>query len=256
MDGIALYLFVLVINPAIHVMLLAAGIMLLQQAVKMRKIPPNAQIYLVALLAVIVIDMSMFGQSWLHSKFGSNQKPVTNPITLSYTNQAVSGTPEFAMREIVRAVHEQNGELFLQYVDVDGILADVAKKIPRMQPTKVKQQILAEITSGKAKLPVQNGGPVMSLFDNWSVGGVPPDDSFFAAIKTAVLSLGILEPRGVNDIAWLRVKIDNARTSNRWTGDGRVRFKLIKEGREYKVLADDQTTAGLMERYKAHVAAP
>ena len=256
MDGIALYLFILVINPAIHVILLGTGIMLLQQAVTMLKIPPNAQIYLVALLAVIVIDMSLFGQSWLHSKFGSNQKPVTNPITLSYSNQAVSGTPEFAMREIVRAVHEQNGELFLQYVDVDGILADIAKKIPGIEPPKVKQQILTEITSGKAKLPVQNSGPVMKLFDHWSIGGVPPDNSLLAAIKTSILSLGTLEPSGVNDIAWLRVKIDNARTSNRWTGDGRVRFKLIKEGSEYKVLADDQTTAGLIERYKAYVAIP
>ena len=72
MDGIMLYLFVLVINPAIHVALLGAAIMLLKQAITMRKIPPHAQTFLIALLAVVIIDLNLFGTSWLRSLFDSN----------------------------------------------------------------------------------------------------------------------------------------------------------------------------------------
>ena len=70
MDGIFLYLFVLVINPAIHVALLAAGIMLLKQAITMRKIPPNAQIFLVALLAVAAGSGSLLRGTMLLLLYG------------------------------------------------------------------------------------------------------------------------------------------------------------------------------------------
>ena len=257
MDGIVLYLYVLVINPAIHVALLVAGIVLLHQGITRRKIPSHARTFLVALLVVVVIDMNMFGLSWLRSKLDSNYYTVAKPVTLSYANQAVSGTPEFAMQEIVRAVQEQNSELFLRYVDVDGLLAEVAKNIPEMQTAKMKKQILDEIVSGKAKLPAQNGGPVMFLFDNWIVGGVSfAGNSAAPAKNPPVLSLGTLDDRKPGEPAYLKVIANSSRTPN-WLASGdRVKFKLIKAGSEYKVVADDQTTAGLIARYKGYVKVP
>ena len=257
MDGIFLYLYVLVINPAIHVALLVAGIVLLHQGITRRKVPPHARTFLVALLVVVIIDMNMFGLSWLRSKLDSNYYTVAKPVTLSYANQAVSGTPEFAMQEIVRAVQEQNSELFLRYVDVDGLLAEVAKNIPEMQTATVKKQILDEIVSGKAKLPAQNGGPVMFLFDNWMVGGVSyVDDGAATAKNSPVLSLGTLDDRKPGELAYLKVIAYSSRTPNWWAGGDRVKFKLIKAGSEYKVVADDQTTAGLTARYEGYVKVP
>ena len=249
MDGIFLYLFVLVINPAIHVALVAAGIMLLKQAITMRKIPPNAQIFLVALLAVVIIDLNLFGTSWLRSMFDSNYYTKAKPVVYSHVEEAVPGTPEFAMREITRAIQEQNWELFLRYVDVDGILADVAKKIPEVQAAQLKQQLMEEITSGKAELSGQNSGPVMFLFGNWIVGGVVVDNSAAPAKKSPILPLGILEPREVNEIAWVGVRVESARTSYWLSSAPRVKFKLIKDGSEYKVLADGQTTDTLIKHY-------
>ncbi len=245
MDGIILYLFVLVINPAIHVALLGAGIMLLKQAITMRKIPPNAQIFLVALLAVVIIDLNLFGTSWLRSMFDSNYYTKAKPVVYSHVEEAVPGTPEFAMREITRAIQEQNWELFLRYVDVDGILANVAKQMPEVQTAEVKQQLMEEITSGKAKLSGQNSGPVMFLFDNWIVGGVVVDKSAAPAKKSPILPLGKLAPHGVADTAWLNVQVESARTRS----DRVVGFKLSKIGSEYKVLADGQTTDKLIKHY-------
>lgn len=250
MDGIFLYLFVLVINPAIHVALLAAGIMLLKQAITMRKIPPNAQIFLVALLAVVVIDLNLFGTSWLRSMFDNNYYTKAKPVVYSHVEEVVPGTPEFAMREITRAIQEQNWELFLRYVDVDGILADVAKKIPEMKTAEVKQQLMEEITSGKAKLSGQNNGPVMFLFGNWIVGGVVADKSAAPAKKSAILPLGVLVPHGVADTAWLNVQVESARTRS----DSVVAFKFSKIGSAYKVLADDHTTDKLIKHYRAYDA--
>ena len=258
MDGIMLYLFVLVINPAIHVALLGAAIMLLKQAITMRKIPPHAQTFLIALLAVVIIDLNLFGTSWLRSKFDSNYYTVEKPIAISHANQVVPGTPDFAVREITRAVQEQNGELFLQYVDVDGILADVAKNIPGMQTAKMKKQILDEIVSGKAKLPTQNGSPVMFLFDNWIVGGLPSAviQRTATAKQSPLLSLGTLDEHKPGEPAYLQVSVDSSRTPVGWYSGNRVKFKLIKAGSEYRVVADDQTTAGLIQRYNRYVKEP
>ena len=252
MDGVFLYLFILVINPAIHVALLGAGILLLKQAITMRKIPPNAQIFLVALVAVVIIDLNLFGTGWLRSMFDSNYYTKAKPVVYSHAEEAVPGTPEFAMREITRAIQEQDWELFLRYVDVDGILANVAKKIPEVKATEVKQQLMEEITSGKAKMLGQNSGPVMFLFDNWIVGGVDVDKSAAPAKKSPILPLGKLAPHEVADTAWLNVQVESALTYDRKL----VGFKLSKMGSEYKVLADDRTTGKLIEEYLSYAKDP
>ena len=83
---------------------------------------------------------------WL---FSEKKEPtsVNENHSVIYTG-AVSGTPEFAMSEITRSIQEQDGELFLQFVDVDGILTDVEKKIPGMWAAQLKQQLLPRRPAG------------------------------------------------------------------------------------------------------------
>ena len=258
MDGVFLYLFILVINPAIHVALLGAGILLLKQAITMRKIPPNAQIFLVALVAVVIIDLNLFGTGWLRSMFDSNYYTKAKPVVYSHAEEAVPGTPEFAMREITRAIQEQDWELFLRYVDVDGILANVAKNIPGMQTAKMKKQVLDEIVSGKAKLSAQNSGPVMFLFDNWIVGGLPSVATGRAATsrKSPLLSLGTLDEHKPGEPAYLQAFVISSREKSYWVSSDLMKFKLIKAGSEYRVVADDQTIAGLIKLYKDYAEKP
>ena len=191
---------------------------------------------------------------WL---FSEKKEPtsVNENHSVMYTG-AVSGTPVFAMSEITRSIQEQDGELFLQFVDVDGILTDVEKKIPGMWAAQLKQQLMEEITSGKAKMSGQNRGPVMFLFDNWVVGGIDADKSAAPASKSPIVPLGLRDPRCVEDMAWVSVKVDSARTSVSLPEDSWMKFQLNKLGSEYKVVACEQTTDALVDRYKKYIATP
>ena len=214
----------------------------------MSKNPTKAKKHLtVLLMLILIIAVFLLGVSPNNgsAQYALNEgKSYRITRDYAYPNHAVPGTPEFAMSEITRAVREQNGDLFLQYVDLDGILTDFAKRIPAIQAAEVKQQIMAEISSGKAKVPARPDAPVMVLFDDWIVGGVSP-------YIYEVLSLGRLDFPRENDIAWLNVNVFNARTSSY----AEVRFLLRKVGSEYKVLASGTTTANLVSIQNAHASA-